>query len=327
VEFPKSIVSENLEGEFLESLNYLNSQMALDSLEKDAYWPKWHSPWWHMSLLFEMGLSDWIPDAIVEKVIERMNTQYLRFFPLHEEELEAGVNPYTQIPCHCQLGNIYQILKSKGIDVDERLPWIRPWFLKYQLPDGGLNCDESAYLNSRKSSIASSLPVFEAMLLCAESGGLSAEEAAFLDKAAEYLVCHRLVYRTNGELMNPDFLTPQFPRFYLYDILRGLKFLNRWRDYRWESSPLTQAADQVIRNGVEVVQAKLSNGLLTIERSELGATTTLVLDDSGQWKRGEPAVLFPLLTVLSAVGRPSPYITSAYEEVMASLEKRKHADC
>lgn len=325
MDFPDSMIPRNLEDAFRESLIYLGSQAAIDSLAADAYWPKWHSPWWHISLLFEMGLTDWIPDGILDKVIEQMNVQYLRFFPQREEDLPAGVNPNTQIACHCQLGNIYQILKTKGIDVDARLPWIRPWFLIYQLPDGGLNCDEGAYLHSHKSSVVSSLPVFEALLLCADTGSLTAEETVFLDQAVQYLVRHCLVYRTNGDLMDPDFLTLQFPRFYHYDILRGLAFLNRWRDHYPGSSPLGDSVDQIIREAVQVIQTKLNNDLLLIERCELNETTTLALGEGGNWRTGQPVSFFPLLTLASTVGTCSPNLTGAFQKVLESLEKRDHA--
>jgi sulfide:quinone oxidoreductase len=43
--------------------SYLSSESALSSIERDPYWPKWDSPWWHMSLLNEMGLAKEIPAA------------------------------------------------------------------------------------------------------------------------------------------------------------------------------------------------------------------------------------------------------------------------
>ncbi len=40
---------------------YLTSEEALQSIGRDPYWPKWDSPWWHMSLLNEMDLTGEIP--------------------------------------------------------------------------------------------------------------------------------------------------------------------------------------------------------------------------------------------------------------------------
>jgi hypothetical protein len=39
---------------------------------------------------------------------------------------------------------------------------MRPWLRQYQLPDGGLNCDEAACVKSLKSSMVSTLPPLEA---------------------------------------------------------------------------------------------------------------------------------------------------------------------
>ena len=40
---------------------------------------------------------------------------------------------------------MFQVLAASGIDVERALPWIKPWFVRYQMADGGLNCDEAAY--------------------------------------------------------------------------------------------------------------------------------------------------------------------------------------
>ncbi len=43
------------------SVEYLQSAEALRTLEQDPYWPKWTSPWWHKTLLNELGLVADIP--------------------------------------------------------------------------------------------------------------------------------------------------------------------------------------------------------------------------------------------------------------------------
>lgn len=118
------------------SLTYLASDHALKSLEEEAYWPKWNSPWWHMLLLYEMGEVKRIPELTIQKYVESMNRMPLKTFPIHPEEMPKNVDPYKATSCHCQLGSVYQVLASWGLDVDENLPWIRPWFLRYQMIDG-----------------------------------------------------------------------------------------------------------------------------------------------------------------------------------------------
>lgn len=41
----------SFEVEIQSSVTYLSSDLALKTLDADAYWPKWNSPWWHMLLL------------------------------------------------------------------------------------------------------------------------------------------------------------------------------------------------------------------------------------------------------------------------------------
>ena len=52
---------------------YLASPEALQSIERDPYWPKWHSPWWHMCLLNELNLAQEIPAQAINKMIQKLN--------------------------------------------------------------------------------------------------------------------------------------------------------------------------------------------------------------------------------------------------------------
>ncbi len=325
METPLLIKTHHLEKAFIESVTYLNSDDAIKSIKLDPYWPKWDSPWWHMSLLYEMGYVSYIPDYIIQLVLDMMNTHYLKFFPIHEHELPVGINPYTRIPCHCQLGNMYQILRSKRPDVDDVLPWIRPWFLKYQLPDGGLNCEDDAYRISMKSSIASSLPVFEALMMCAEQTGLSVEEDIFLDKAAAYVIDHRLIHKLTGELMDPDFLKLQFPRYYSYDLLRGLHFIVRWHNYRKmgeanSANANITSAEDVIAYGIVILQSKLKEGMLCVERSDLLGVRTRNRDAMDEWTIRAPASRFQLLDEVGAIGSSSIFLTQQFEQTRTLLK-------
>src|SRR5438105_14565686 len=105
-----------------ETVRYLGSRAALESLEADAYWPKWDSPWWRMTLLWEMGLAAEIPRAAVEGLVRAMRAQYVMSFPFREEDVPAGKHPQRDVPCHCQLGTGYQLLAACGVDVDAELP-------------------------------------------------------------------------------------------------------------------------------------------------------------------------------------------------------------
>ena len=155
------------EAEVEESLRYLGSDRALQSLNADPYWPKWDSPWWHMLLLHEMGLTKQIPESVIERNVAVLDAFPLKIFPVHPEEVPKGIDYARMTLCHCYLGNIYQVLAAWGVDVDARLRWIRPWFLRYQMADGGLTCDNDAYLvkDEVPSSMVGTIAAFEAVLL------------------------------------------------------------------------------------------------------------------------------------------------------------------
>ena len=115
--------------ELEESVKYLGSDNALKTVQADAYWPKWDSPWWHMLLLHEMGEVKRVPAKIVGEFIATLNRIPLKIFPIQQSDMPEGVDPYRGTPCHCQLGTVYQVLSALGVKVDTELPWIRPWFL------------------------------------------------------------------------------------------------------------------------------------------------------------------------------------------------------
>ncbi|MBK8202647.1 MAG: hypothetical protein IPK68_10140 [Bdellovibrionales bacterium] len=204
----------SLEDSISKTLLYLSSGNALESIERDPYWPKWDSPWWHMCLLNEMDLAKEIPAASISKMVQVLKIHYLPVFPIKEEEVPTGTDPYRKIACLCAVGNMYQILFNTGVDVDQELPWMREWFLRYQLPDGGLNCDEKVYTKPvPKSSIVTTLSCLEAVLFC-RSRDLTEGEVTFLNRGANYLLKQRLFRKAStGEVISKDWLEIRFPSF------------------------------------------------------------------------------------------------------------------
>ena len=55
---PEVQPAEDLEAAIADSIHYLGSDAALESIAADTYWPKWSSPWWHMLLLHELPGAD-----------------------------------------------------------------------------------------------------------------------------------------------------------------------------------------------------------------------------------------------------------------------------
>ena len=145
---------------------------------------KWDGPWWHMAILCEIGEADKIPRSAVEQASRQLNQGAWPKFVIKEQDVPHNEDDKAKMDCcHCELGVFYMTLSAGGCDVDEELSWIREWFLRDQLSDGGLNCDPGTNLNSRRSSIVSSLPPLETLLRFTRPNYTKAE-ARFLDEGA-----------------------------------------------------------------------------------------------------------------------------------------------
>lgn len=275
---------------------WLDSPEALGAIALDPYWPKWDGPWWRMLLLYEMGLASRFPRACVKTLTRTVDRHCLHFFPARIEDLPPGADPIRNVACHCQLGTVYQVLSACGVDVDRELPWIRPWFLKYQLPDGGLNCDESAYTKAQPhSSFVSTLPPLEAVLFCTRRP-FADDEIRFLDRGAEYLIRRNLCRSiSRGTLIDAAWLRPAFPRFYFYDVLRGLRFLRRWAERLGRTLPQNLLLDPVGAPD---------------RRSFAGTFTRRFVN--GSWKR-VPAATFDLLDAVDPSLFWSPFSGSGVQ--------------
>lgn len=317
---PPQLASASGEPEVKASLLYLASEDSAKSLALNCYWPKWDSPWWHMALLYEMGLAHRIPKSSLEWMLLSVKQMLPVFF---RADLPPGRDPALDTPCPCSLGNIYQILSAAGAEVDTALPWARSWFLRYQMPDGGLNCDEDAYhAEPKASSVVGTIAPLEA-LLDFTPRPFTPSEANFLDRGANCLIerelrfgCqapHNLEEREDEE----DWQKLCFPRYYHYDILRGLHFLLKWADRRKKRLAVTS-----IQNVVESLLEKSQDGILRTERSSYQDIGTRFPTANGNWIRREAATTFPLLLKVSQIGQPSSPLTAqwyACRQLMARL--------
>jgi hypothetical protein len=307
----------NLESAIESTIDYLSSERALRAARVNPYWPKWDSPRWHMVLLYEMGLADQIPEIIVCEMVDSLNKVYAKVFPFSVEDVPAGFDPYREIPCHCDLGTIYKVLSAWGVDVDSELAWIRPWFFKYQLPDGGLNCDESAYSKEvKKSSIVSSLPPLEAILFHTNRP-FTQEECQFLDSGANYLLSRKLFRSlSTGNVIDQDWLKLCFPRFYDYDILRGLYFLVHWAYKRGKFLPL-----DAIGESIELIDKLAARDELNVDRIACAGDNTWVQDQGGNWSKTKDLSSFDLLESVNKVDSPSLFLTEQWEDTLNYLRR------
>ena len=307
-----------------EALRYLNSEAALTAIGNDSYWPKWNSPWWHMLLLHEMGLTRDIPQRLMLEYVEEIKRTPLKIFPIHPGELPEGIDPFRGTPCHCQLGNAYQVMAEWGIDMDGELPWIRPWFLKYQMADGGFNCDNGAYLVQGEcpSSMVGTIAAFEAVLLYTRRPWTD-EEREFLTRGAEFLSTRKLMLgsatKHNAEERNDEskWLRLCFPRFYLYDVLRGLNALLLWSEKT--GSPLKPDA---ISGVVNHLANSFPDGQVRTGRTSYDGITTMLQNSEGDWIRKQPATMFPLLQAVSTVGQVSPFLSQQWAQLRDKLARQ-----
>jgi hypothetical protein len=312
------------EHELDQAVTYLASPLAMRLLEANCYWPKWDSPWWHMLLLHEMGETHRIPESTIKTFIESVNAMPVKIFPIEPSEMPAGADPYRDTACHCQIGNIYRVLSAWGVDVDVELPWIRPWFVRYQMTDGGFNCDESAYRvkDECPSSMVGTIAAFEAILL--HTHGMRApEEDVFLEKAAQFLMRRKLMlgsdtlHNAKERASAANWLNLCFPRFYLYDVLRGLTALAIWSEQAGRDLP-----EESIRPVVEHLEHQFPDGKVRIGRPCVESPTTIVQTADGRWdNRRHPASVFPLLAAVSKVDQMSPYLSKEWSATRRRLRE------
>jgi hypothetical protein len=109
-------------------------------------------------------------------------------------------------------------------------------------------------------------------------------------------------------------LSPCFPRFYYYDVLRGLHALVRWAEVKQRTLPARAVAD-VVRHLAD----RFPDGVVRVERQSFAGTKTRIANLEGVWVRGLDASSFPLLDATSKIGAASPTLTRRWAETRAAL--------
>jgi len=251
----------NLASEITQSLEFISREGAFSVSAKGSR-RKWDGEWWHLVTLCEMGLADRVPASAARKALDQLKYGAWPKFVINKEDAPQTDADRHKMDCwHCELGVYYTALYQCGCDVEEKLPWIRKWVLKHQLPDGGLNCTPSAYRRSGKSSVVSTLPPLEAILFCTDRPYPKAE-AEFLDEGARYLIQHHLIRsKGTGEIINSEWLKPLFPRFFEYDLLRGLHFLASWAQFRCKPLPT-----EIIGDALKHLEARIDSSKIKLGR-------------------------------------------------------------
>jgi hypothetical protein len=316
---PTAEPTQDIEAAIADSVTYLGSEAAQRSIDGDVYWPKWDAPWWHMVLLYELGEARRIPDRVVDKMIAGLNAVPVKIFPFRPEDA-PGLNILRDCPCHCALGSMYQVLAACGVDVDGQLPWIKQWLFRYQMTDGGLSCDPSAYLveDECPSSMVGTVAPFEAMLL----GRWTDEQRGFVERAAGFLIGRELrlgsptVHNADERRAASSWLLPCFPRFYLYDVLRGLAALVRWAERSEHVIP-----QRAVATVIEHLVTAFPDGVVRRGRQSFATCpTTWRKGDDGAWQHVATG-RSPLLDATSEIGAPSAALTRQWSMTRRTLDE------
>ena len=292
---------------------YLASDEAMASLARDTYWPKWRSPWWSMVLLDELGAAARIPGRAAAAMVAGLDALPLHTFPLRDEDWPAGADRARDASCHCALGCIDRVLVGCGVDVERALPWIAAWYPRYQLADGGYNCDELAYrvTDECPSSMVGTIAPLEAMTrrasspVCDRAAAMVLGRALVRGSATRHNAEERVAAERWGELC--------FPRFYFYDTLRGLAAVVAWATAHGRTLPLAAVAPTVT-----ALATRSPDGTLRVERRAIAGKAGWSCDATGAWVR-QPTTTWPLLEAVSQPGAVSPALTRQWQATRQGL--------
>lgn len=244
----------------------LNGEKFYAQIEQSAYWPKWNSPWWSMLYLYETGNIEMVRYSSVESLLKCINKQCLHIFPITEDEVDCEINGFTGTMCFCQLGTLMKVSESSGVDIFNCLPWVNGWFERYQLADGGYNCDEAAYIGSKKSSLISTAPILEGLMAFVKNNPEQKQFDRILKSGIEYFINHKIFLSTSGkQIKSTDWDKLIFPLFYEFDFLRGLELV---LDY----SLLTNEKLEMValKPAIELLEKKIKLGIFHSEKTWLG---------------------------------------------------------
>lgn len=301
----------------IHALHQISEELKLDSaiqsVTLDPYWPKWDSPWWKVILLYDAGYKHLIPKDFLKKLIKIIDNHYLHNFPILATEIPKDCDPYRHILCFCGLGNMYKVLEGCGFIVQKELPWWYDWLLRYQLPDGGYNCDEGAYTGSHKSSFQSTLPMLEAMLLLYQKTG-DLEVKTLLDKGANYLLNHEVYKSSSGKIIEEDWFQLSFPNYYDYDILRGFSFLVEWSDLDRTQLPKALVDDCLDKIG----NSLNAEGCVVLGKNKLQGEGSLYHKENG-WVWSDKSQMFNTLELFSREGDVSVPLSLKWRRLLQLL--------
>ena len=125
-----------------------------------------------------------------------------------------------------------------------------------------------------------------------------------MDEGARYLIEHRLVCsKESGHIIDTEWLNPCFPRFFEYDILRGMSYLVEWSRRRNKPLPVG-----LLNEGMQRLNSHIEATGLRMGRQ--------VFRPQGPWG----GYTFPLLEEVARIGDVSPYLSKQLAVIIGQLK-------
>ncbi len=272
---------------------------------EDVYWPKWKATVWPLILLAEMGVPGELPavNRGCQYFLRLMNSQDHSWPPVYSEN---DPRTYRSVWEPCVTGNMARTLTIFGFSDDHRVRDMFEWLVKYQLPDGGWNCEPGPWQKEvfHSSFMSTIEPLWAFSELPAQKWPKGGKKA--VERACEFMLTHRL-YKSDktGQITHDWWTSLHFPLFYFYDILHGLRVL----------TSLGHGTDERIHDAVELLQSKrLPEGQWPLEASFTQTPKRNLVKDSatGQWSsvKGEKVTeVPPIYSNLGSIGDANPWVT------------------
>ena len=195
------------------------------------------------------------------------------------------------------IGNPLAACSRLGMAHDPRVRRIAHSLARWQWPDGGWNCDSS--VDARHSSFYESLAPLWGLSEYLRATNDDTVRAA-VNRAAELFLRHRLFRSCHGEdVMDPRWIRLHYPVYWHYDVLQGLRVLER----------AGKLGDPRTREALDLLESKRAgDGTWHVEGrfwhgGPVNAANTEVVD----WGSSGPNEMITLnsLRVLTRAGRMS----------------------
>ncbi len=206
----------------------------------------------------------------------------------------------------CVTGNMARTLTVFGFWEDPRVREMFDWLVRYQLPDGGWNCEPGPWGKEvNHSSFMSTVePLWAFSALDPQRWPKGGREA--VERGCEFMLMHRL-YKSDrtGKVIDDEWTKLHFPLFYFYDILHGLRVL----------TSLGHGEDERMRDAKELMESRrLAYGTWPLEATFLNTIRRNLVKDpnTGEWSvvKGERVADIPsIYSSIGPVGSPNDWVT------------------